>query len=223
MAVANSLAGIEAGAEQVHVTINGLGERAGNAALDEVVLSLNRLYNKKTNIKTEKLYRTAQLVSKLTKIAIPLNKAIVGDNAFAHEVGIHTHGVVTQPLTYEPFPPELVGQMRKIIPGKYSGKHGIKAELESVGLYPTDVQIGEIVRQVRALGDKGKLVTDVELMNIAKDVTGQNVDEKKLIELREVSVMTGTNMTPTASVKIVLNGMEFTSAAYVETRFQWVL
>jgi 2-isopropylmalate synthase len=212
MAVANSIAGVEAGAEQVHVTLNGLGERAGNAALEEVVLSLNRLYQKKTNINTEKLYRTSQLISKLTKIPIPINKAIVGDNAFAHEVGIHTHGVVTQPLTYEPFPPELVGQIRKIIPGKYSGKHGIKAELERIGLYPTDEQIGEIVRQVRALGDRGKIVTDAELMNIAKDITGQNIYDKKLIELSEVSVMTGTNMTPTASVRIILNGKEFSSA-----------
>jgi len=212
MAVANSIAGIEAGAEQVHVTINGLGERAGNASLEEVVLALNLLYNKKTNIKTESLYRTSQLVSKLTKVPIPLNKAIVGDNAFAHEVGIHTHGVVIQPLTYEPFPPELVGQMRKIIPGKYSGKHGIKAELESLGIYPTDEQLGEIVRKIRALGDKGKIVTDAELMKIAKDITGQNIYDKKLIELREFSVMTGTNMTSTASVRIILNGKEFSSA-----------
>jgi hypothetical protein len=212
MAVANSMAGVEGGAEQIHVTINGLGERAGNAALEEVVLTLNRLYNKKTKIKTESLYRTSQLVSKLTKIPLSPNKAIVGENAFAHEVGIHTHGVATQPQTYEPFPPELVGQIRKIIPGKYSGKHGIKAELERGGLSPTDAQIGEIVRQVRALGDRGKLVTDVELMKIAKDITGQKIDDKKLIELGELSVMTGTNMTPTASVRIILNGKEFSSA-----------
>ncbi len=212
MAVANSIAGVEAGAEQVHVTINGLGERAGNASLEEVVLALKMLYNKETNIKTESLYRTSQLVSKLTKVPIPLNKAIVGDNAFAHEVGIHTHGVLASPLTYEPFSPELVGQIRKIIPGKYSGKHGIKAELESLGLYPTDEQLGEIVRQVRALGDKGKVVTDAELMKIGKDFTGQNIDDKKLIELIELSVMTGTNMTSTASVRIRLNGKEFSAA-----------
>ena len=212
MAVANSIAGVEAGAEQVHVTINGLGERAGNASLEEVVLALKMLYNKETNIKTGSLYRISQLVSKLTKVPIPLNKAIVGDNAFAHEVGIHTHGVLASPLTYEPFPPELVGQTRKIIPGKYSGKHGIKAELENLGLYPTDEQLGEIVRQVRALGDKGKIVTDVELMNIGKDFTGQNIDDKKLIELRELAVMTGTNMTSTASVRIILNGRDFSAA-----------
>ena len=212
MGVANSIAGVEAGAEQVHVTINGLGERAGNASLEEVVLNLKMLYDRKTNIKTESLYRTSQLVSKLTKVPIPLNKAIVGDNAFAHEVGIYTHGVVTQPLTYETFPPELVGQMRKIIPGKYSGKHGIKAELENWGVYPTNEQLGEIVHQVRALGDKGKIVTDAELMKIAKDFTGQNIDDKKLIELSELSVMTGTNMTSTASVRIILHGKEFSAA-----------
>jgi isopropylmalate/homocitrate/citramalate synthase len=212
MAVANTLAGVEAGAEQVHVTINGLGERAGNAALEEVVLSLNMLHNKKTNIRTELLYQTSQLVSKLTHMPVQPNKAIVGDNAFTHEVGIHTHGLVAMPLTYEPIPPELVGRQRRIVPGKYSGKHGIKAELEDVGLYPTDQQIVQIVSQVRELGDKGKIVTDADLVAIAKAVTGEVAEEKKLIELRELSVMTGTSMTPTASVKVILNENEFTSA-----------
>ena len=212
MAVANSLAGVEAGAEQTHVTINGLGERAGNAALEEVVLSLNMLYNRKTNIRTELLYQTSQLVSKLTHMPIQPNKAIVGDNAFTHEVGIHTHGLVAMPLTYEPIPPELVGQRRRIVPGKYSGRHGIKAELEEMGLYPTDQQILEIVGQVRALGDKGKIVTDADLVAIAKAVTGETVEEKKLIELGELSVMTGTKMTPTASVRVILDGKEFSSA-----------
>jgi 2-isopropylmalate synthase len=212
MAVANSLAGVEAGAEQTHVTINGLGERAGNAALEEVVLSLKMLYDRETSIKTELLYQTSQLVSKLTHTHIQPNKAIVGDNAFTHEVGIHTHGLVAMPLTYEPIPPELVGQRRRIAPGKYSGRHGIKAELEASGLYPSDRQIQEIVSQVRALGDKGKLVTDADLIAITEAVTGETVEAKKLIELGELSVMTGTKMTPTASVRIVLDGKEFSSA-----------
>lgn len=212
MAVANTLAGLEAGADQTHVTINGLGERAGNAALEEVVLSLHMLHNRKTNISTELLYQTSQLISKLTHMPIQANKAIVGDNAFTHEVGIHTHGIVTMPLTYEPIPPELVGRRRRIVPGKYSGRHGIKAQLEEMNLYPTDQQILVIVRKVRALGDKGKIVTDADLVEIARAVTGETIEEKKVIELGELSVMTGTNMTPTASVRIILDGKEFISA-----------
>ncbi|MCK5402510.1 2-isopropylmalate synthase [Candidatus Bathyarchaeota archaeon] len=212
MGVANSIAALMGGAKEVHATINGLGERAGNASLEEIVMTLISLYDVQLPIKTQLFYNTSRLVSRLTGISVQPNKAIIGDNAFTHEAGIHTHGVLASPLTYEPFSPELVGQIRKIIPGKYSGKHGIKAELESLGLYPTDEQLGEIVRQVRALGDKGKIVTDAELIKIAKDFTGQNIDEKKLIELSELSVMTGTNMTSTASVRIILNGKEFSAA-----------
>ncbi|MEM4297228.1 MAG: 2-isopropylmalate synthase, partial [Nitrososphaerota archaeon] len=100
LAVANSLAAVEAGASEVHVTVNGLGERAGNAALEEVVMGLHQLYGKRTNIKTQLIYETSLLVSKLTGIRVQPNKAIVGDNAFGHESGIHTHGVLSLPLTY---------------------------------------------------------------------------------------------------------------------------
>lgn len=213
MAAANSLAGIEAGAKQVHVTINGLGERAGNAALEETVTALNLLYGKKMHIRNELIYQTSQLVSKLTRIPIQPNKAIVGANAFTHESGIHTHGLVTMPLTYEPIPPEFVGRSRKIIPGKHSGRHGIKAQLEDWGLRPTDGQVKEITDQVRAMGEKGKVVTDADLMDIAKSVMGDAfVEEKKIIELSELAVMTGTRMTPTASIRVILNDKEYTAA-----------
>jgi 2-isopropylmalate synthase len=213
MAVANSLSGVEAGAEQIHVTINGLGERAGNAALEETVTALNLLYKKKTNIKNELIYQTSQLVSKLTRIPVQPNKAVVGENAFTHQAGIHTHGLVSMPLTYEPIPPEFVGRSRKIIPGKHSGRHGINAQLEDWGLNPTDEQVKEITEKVRAMGEKGKVVTDVDLINIARSVMGEAfVEEKKIIELSELAVMTGTRMTSTASVRVILNDKEYTSA-----------
>jgi len=102
MAVANSLAGVEGGADQIHVAVNGLGERAGNAALEEAVMSLHMIYKKKTRINTKLLYETSRLVSRLTGVVVQPNKAIVGENAFAHESGIHTRGIVVQPLTFEP-------------------------------------------------------------------------------------------------------------------------
>ncbi|MDQ1279437.1 MAG: 2-isopropylmalate synthase [Thermoproteota archaeon] len=213
MAVANSLAGVEAGADQIHVTINGLGERAGNAALEEVVTSLNLLYEKKTEVKTEMIYQTSQLVSKLSRIPVQPNKAIVGENAFTHESGIHTHGLISMPLTYEPIPPEFVGQRRKIVAGKHSGRHGIKAALEEVGLHPTEEQVREVVEKVREIGEKGRVVTDEDLMSIARDVMGEVAEEeKKIIELSELSVMTGTKMMPTASVRVTIDGKEFSSA-----------
>ena len=212
-AVANSLAGVEAGANQVHVTVNGLGERAGNAALEEVVTSLHLLYGKTTNIRTDLIYQTSQLVSKLTRVPVQPNKAVVGENAFTHVSGIHTHGVVSMPLTYEPIPPEFAGRTRKIVSGKHSGKHGVKAQLEEWGLHPTDDQVKEIANRVREVGEKGKVVTDVDLMEITKSVTGDLFEEEeKIIELSELAVMTGTKMTPTASVRVTLNGKDYSSA-----------
>ena len=212
MAVANSLAGVEAGADQVEVAVNGLGERAGNAALEEVVISLNLLYDKKTNIKTELIYQTSQLVSRLTKVLVQPNKAVVGENAFIHEAGIHTHGMVMAPLTYEAIPPDLVGRRRKFVAGKHSGATGIKAQLNETGIVPDDEQLKDIVLKVKEISDTGKRLTDAELETIAKTVIGGLAEDVKLIEMLELSVMTGTKMTPTASVRILLDGKEYSSA-----------
>ncbi len=213
MAVANTLMGLEGGADQAHVTINGLGERAGNAALEEVVAAVNLLYGKKTGVDSTLIYQTSQLVSKLTNILVQPNKAIVGDNAFTHISGIHTHGLVAQPLTYEPIPPEFVGRRRRFIAGKHAGTHGIRAELEEMGVYPNETQLKEIVSRVKDLGDKGKTVTDTELLTITREVMGITVEEaKRPVQLAELAVMTGTKMTPTASVRLVINGKEFSSA-----------
>jgi 2-isopropylmalate synthase len=127
LAVANSLAAVEAGASQVHVAINGLGERAGNASLEEVVMALHMIYKYKTGVNTRLLYITSRMVASLTGINVQANKAIVGENAFAHESGIHTRGVTEKPLTFEPINPELVGRTRKLVAGKLAGTRGIKA------------------------------------------------------------------------------------------------
>ncbi|HJW28278.1 MAG TPA: 2-isopropylmalate synthase, partial [Saprospiraceae bacterium] len=129
LAVANSLAAVEAGASQVHTAVNGLGERAGNTSLEEIVTALHVVYKYKTGVNTRLLYSTSRLVSTLTGITVQVNKAIVGENAFAHESGIHTRGVTEQPLTFEPISPELVGRTRKLVAGKLAGTRGIKAEL----------------------------------------------------------------------------------------------
>jgi len=211
MAVANSLAGVEAGASQVHATVNGLGERAGNAALEEVVMGLHLIYNKKTRINTRLLYETSKLVSRLTGVMIQPNKAIVGENAFAHESGIHTRGITVKPLTFEPISPEIVGRRRKLIAGKHAGKHGIKAELEEVGIHPAEDQLKEIVNRVKDLGDKGKTVTDADLFAIARAVMGEAAEER-IIELGDLAVVTGIRVIPTASVKLILDGKEYVAA-----------
>ena len=212
MAVANSLAAVEAGATQVHATINGLGERAGNAALEEVVMALHMIYKLKTGVNTRLLYSTSRIVSTLTGISVQANKALVGENAFAHESGIHTRGVTAKPLTFEPIKPELVGRTRKLVAGKLAGTRGIKAELEDVGIHPTKKQLKEIVQRVKDLGDKGKLVTDADLIALASGVLGGIIQEEKIVDLSDLAVITGIKVIPTASVKLVLDGKEYVAA-----------
>ncbi len=212
MAVANSLAAVEAGASQVHVAVNGLGERAGNASLEEVVTALHVIYKYKTNVNTRLLYSTSRMVASLTGIAVQVNKAIVGENAFAHESGIHTRGVTEQPLTFEPINPELVGRTRKLVAGKLAGTRGIQAELEEIGIRPNEVQLKEIVQRVKDLGDKGKMVTDADLIALTSAVLGEVVGEQKIVDLCDMAVVTGIKVIPTASVRLTLDGKEYIAA-----------
>jgi 2-isopropylmalate synthase len=212
MAVANSLAGVEAGASQIHVAVNGLGERAGNAALEEVAVALELIYNKKTRINHTNLYETSRLVAKLTGMQIQANKAIVGENAFSHESGIHTRGVTVVPSTFEPINPEFVGRKRKLVAGKLAGTSGIRAELEETGLYPTKNQLAEIVKTVKELGDKGKKITDADMLAIARAVMGKVIKEKRIVDLTGFSVVTGVGVIPTASVRLVLDGKEYVTS-----------
>lgn len=211
MAVANSISALRAGAEEVHVTVNGLGERAGNAALEEVIVSLRLQYDIDIAIKTELLYETSMLVSRLTGMPIQLNKAIVGENAFTHEAGIHTHAILADPLTYEPIPPDIVGRTRRLVAGKHVGSSGLRAALKEMGLYPTEDQVRDIFFRVKSLGDKGKRVTDADLKAIAESVMG--LPNSRAIKLEELTVVTGDPVTPTSSVKLNLNGKVLTEAA----------
>jgi 2-isopropylmalate synthase len=212
LAVANSLAAVEAGATQVHTAVNGLGERAGNTSLEEIVTTLHVVYKYKTNVNTRLLYSTSRMVSALTGIGVQVNKAIVGENAFAHESGIHTRGVTEQPLTFEPISPELVGRTRKLVAGKLAGTRGIKAELEEIGIHPTEDQLREIVQRVKELGDKGKMVTDADLLALTSAVIGQVVGEEKIVDLCDMAVVTGIKVIPTASVRLMLDGKEYIAA-----------
>jgi (R)-citramalate synthase len=206
MAVANTVAALGSGADEAHATINGLGERAGNAALEEIVITLRTLYKLDLNIKTELLYGTSQLVSRLTGVHVQPNKAIVGENAFTHESGIHTQGVLSNPLTYEPIAPELVGCTRRIAAGKHSGSNAIRADLTNMGLKPTEEQFKEIFHRIKELGDKGKTVMDADVLAIAETVMG--LDQAKPIQLQEMTFVGGDKVTATASVRLRLNGKD---------------
>lgn len=211
LAVANSITALKSGADEVHATMNGLGERAGNASLEEIAVALKAIYKVKVPIKTELLYDTSRLVARLTDFPLQPNKAIVGDNAFVHESGMHTHGILAHPLTYEPIPPELVGRTRRLVSGKHAGSRGIKASLNEMGLHPNDEQLKEIFLRVKTLGDKGKRVSDADLQAIAEAVIG--LPKARPIKLEELTVVTGDRVTPTASVRLNLNGSVLTEAA----------
>jgi isopropylmalate/citramalate/homocitrate synthase-like protein len=208
LAVANTLASVEAGADQVQVTINGLGERAGNASLEEVIMALHALYGVKTGINTKLLVETSELVQRLTGITVPPNKAIVGSNAFAHVSGIHAHGVIEYPGTFEPISPEVVGHRRRLALGKLTGRHSVEKHLAGLGIKPSRHQLLEITRKVKTLGDKGKEVTEPDLIAIAESVIGSLPKEEKVVELKEVTVTTGSTITPTASVRLSIRGEE---------------
>jgi len=210
LAVANSLGAVEGGAQQVHCTVNGIGERAGNAALEEVVMALKMIYGIETGVKTEKLTEVSQLVSKLTGIKLQVNKAIVGENAFAHESGIHAHGVLAHALTYEPIPPEMVGQRRRIILGKHTGSHAIECKLKELGFKVgeniTEEQFKEILKRIKDIGDKGKRITDDDVIAIVEDITKRTVKGERVVNLEQIAVMTGNKVIPTASVILTIDG-----------------
>ena len=208
LAVANTISGINAGASSAHVTINGLGERAGNASLEEFVMALQCLYNRRHNIKTELLYETSKFISNVMGIIVQPNKAIIGENAFGHESGIHTHGIINNPLTYEPISPELVGRKRWLQAGKHAGAHGIKAMLEDFGIEPTNEQLHEIVEKQKNLADKGKAITTAELLSIAGDVM-HNSEFEERFKLYDCHIITGMNITPTAVVRLNTEGKDF--------------
>ncbi len=174
LAVANSLAAIDAGARQVECTMNGIGERAGNASLEEIAVALHVRqvrYSVCTNISLEKIYSTSRLLTSVTGVSVPPNKAVVGANAFAHEAGIHQDGMLKNPLTYEIIVPEKVGvPLRRLVLGKHSGRNALRARLDELGYKTTDAELAECYKQAIAHADAAKLVTDRDLLSIIHKV-----------------------------------------------------
>jgi D-citramalate synthase len=200
LATANTVAALAAGAKQAHVTVNGLGERAGNASMEEVVMSLEWLYKYNTGIKHEMIYRISRLVSRLTGVPVSPNKALVGGNAFTHEAGIHVHGLIADKSTYEPMDPEYIGRQRQIVLGKHAGRSSITLALKEMGLEADEVQTEEIFNRVKQLGDQGKHITDADLQTIAEIVL--DIYREPLIKLEEFTIVSGNKVTPTASIKL---------------------
>jgi D-citramalate synthase len=207
----NTMAALKCGASCAHVTVNGLGERAGNTPLEEVVMSLEILYGYRTRIKKEEIYPLSTLVSRLTGVPLPINKAIVGEMAFTHESGIHAHGVIREPSTYESVSPEMVGRKRRIVLGKHSGSASVEAALHEMSYKADEPQVKEIVKRIKQLGDEGKRVTDTDLMAVADAVL--SIECKPIIRMRQFTAVSGSNMIPTASVTLLVDGQEMTGAA----------
>jgi len=204
LGVANALAAVQSGASLVHCTVNGLGERAGNVALEEVAIALEHVYGVET-VALEELYDLAQLVARSTGVELPPNKAVIGQNAFTHESGIHTDGTLKDDKMYEPYPPETVGRERRLALGKHTGRAGVRAALEEHDVGATDEQVAAIATRVTELGDKGKRVTDADLLAIAEDVTGN--DRDRTVELLDLTAVSGGEV-PTASVRLTVGGDE---------------
>lgn len=208
LAVANSLAAVKAGAGQVECTINGLGERAGNASLEEVVMALHTradLFVPTTNIRTKELCRMSRIVSRLTGITVQRNKAIVGANAFAHEAGIHQAGILKDRRTYEIMKPEDVGaDGTELVLGKHSGRNALRSQLQKLGISLSDSELERVYTQFKQLADKKKLIYDNDLIAIAREQMDRLVDG--VYELDYLNVSTGTQMIPTASIILKRNG-----------------
>ncbi len=204
LAVANTIASVKAGANTVNVTINGLGERAGNAPLEEVVSALDILYGYNTSIKTERLYKVSKLVEELTGVAVQANKALVGKNAFTHESGIHVDGLLKNTSTYEFVKPEYVGRKRVFMFGKHVGGKGLKAVMDGLGIQVNEDQFKRIFREIKSMGDRGKTITDADLLAIIDQVRGEK--RKKFIEIVELRSESGNKIKPHATVVMRVGG-----------------
>jgi 2-isopropylmalate synthase len=172
LAGANALAGFEAGASQAQVSVNGIGERAGNAAYEEVVMALESLYDLDTGIDTTQITELSRLIEEKSDVPVPGNKPVVGDNAFSHESGIHAAGVIENADTFEPgvMTPEMVGAERELVLGKHTGTHSVRERLEEAGFDPTDEEVREVTRRVKDFGAQSQRVTMTELEKFAREV-----------------------------------------------------
>jgi 2-isopropylmalate synthase len=203
MATANTLAGIQAGARQAEVTVNGIGERAGNTSLEEVVMALltrRVVYCLETGIDTTQILRISRTVSNYTGIPVQPNKAVVGANAFAHEAGIHQDGMLKNNQTYEIMQPETVGLNRsKLVLGKHSGRHAINAHLQEMGYELGQEELDSAFKRYKELADKKKVITDADLEALIED---QSYQSQEVFSLEGLQVACGTMGMPTATVKL---------------------
>lgn len=203
LATSNTLAGIRAGARQAEVTVNGIGERAGNTALEEVVMALQTrmpVLALTTGIDATQICRMSKLVSNYTGIAVQPNKAIVGANAFAHEAGIHQDGLLKNSLTYEIMQPESVGAIQsRLVLGKHSGRHALKARLITLGFVLNESELDTVFERFKALADKKKVITDADLEALISDELYQ---PRELYSLDGLQVTCGTMGMPTATIRL---------------------
>ena len=211
LAVANALAGIEAGARQVEVAVNGIGERAGNCSLEEIVMAMRTRTagGADTRVETTELARTSRLVAMLTGYAVPPNKAIVGANAFAHEAGIHQHGVMVERTTYEIMDPQDVGlDGSSIVLGKHSGRHAFVQALADLGFSPSKEETARAFRRFKELVDRKVRITDADLEAIVLETVGTEADGggRDEYELVSIQVAGGTHLAPTATVRLARGG-----------------
>jgi 2-isopropylmalate synthase len=204
MATANTLAGIRAGARQAEVTINGIGERAGNTSLEEVVMTLvtrRSVFSLETGIDTTQISRMSRMVSNYTGIPVQPNKAIVGANAFSHEAGIHQDGILKNQMTYEIMRPETIGLSRSnLVLGKHSGRHALKAHLEEMGYDLSTADLDRTFERFKELADKKKNITDADLEALLIDQVDQS---QEIFSLEGLQVACGTMGLPTATVRLV--------------------
>lgn len=195
LAVANSLAMVLAGATQIECTINGIGERAGNTSLEEVVMNIKTrqdIYNAYTNINTKEIYRSSRMLSQITGVPVSPTKPLVGANAFAHESGIHQHGVLANPLTYEIISPEEVGvPQNKIVLGKHSGRHAFTEHLKSLGIMLEQEQIDEYFEKFKQLADKKKYVSDKDLEALVNNAKGSYIGKYEIKDFSTASTKGG--------------------------------
>ena len=212
LATANSLAAVENGARQVECTVNGIGERAGNTAMEEVVMAVKtrrERFGVDTGVVTEEIYATSRLVSQITGLAVQVNKAIVGENAFAHEAGIHQDGVLKYRQNYEIMNPESIGlASNRLVLGKHSGRHALVARIRELGLDTTDVDMNRLFDAFKALADAKKTVYDEDLIALVaqESVRGANVRDR--YELVYLNVTSSSVDVPFATVKLRIDGQE---------------
>ncbi len=204
MAVANTLAALKAGARQLECTINGIGERAGNASLEEIVMAIktrNPVFNVDLRVDTTQIYRSSKLLSSITGVSVQPNKAIVGANAFAHEAGIHQHGVLAEKSTYEIMTPESIGLNRnKMVLGKHSGRHAFEEHLKSLGYNLTKDELDSAFEKFKILADKKKTVKDADIEVL---LSQKAVEIPEVYKLDRFVINTGNTITATASVRLI--------------------